>query len=241
MFESFLGIDVGLLFFLSFPDFYSGILIYSRVKKVPDIHHFSLVSRVSRLCLSFPSSLYEHSCLYWTLCLWIHQMLQNVTTSVLLLHSHYVFQCFLGTRSKKRFYSSFGSIDSIFHHRFQDKCPSIISLTWYFSSISICLLCYCPHLICISRSATAAVMWGEWFTVFKFLTLNVDICSILLHLSYFVLGIGLSWLFKHCSRSSNLNRMHPFFLSVKGDVLWTYDLKYNNGNNSLPIYVYICM
>ena len=87
-----------------------------------------------------------------------------------------------------------------------------LPVSWYFMSSLWRYLYSCMHIISTLQSIALAASSRSWPILFKVLTLNIDICIALLHLSNFCLFFFefCSRFFEQCDQSSSLSRTRPF-------------------------------
>ena len=91
-----------------------------------------------------------------------------------------------------------------------------LPVSWYFISLLWMYLCSCMHIMSILWSFAEAVSSSSWLILFKVLTLNVTICTVLLHFSNFYFSLSsVADFFENWGQGSNLSRTHPFFYPSK--------------------------
>ena len=125
---------------------------------------------------------------------------------------------------KKHSFTYDGSIDRVFPCRCQDKRPPITGIVvFWFSFIRVISMVFFTHKMSVLWSDADAVRSGSLFILFKVQTLKVTILTMFLHLSKLGLG-SVTAFFKHWSQGSNLSKIYPFFIRVKGHSVLMYGL-----------------
>ena len=98
------------------------------------------------------------------------------------------------------------------------------------------------HIMSISCSTTNAVSSVCCPILFKVLTLNITICTVLLHLSnffFFFLDFTLSSVagFSNTGARAPASAEHTsFFTCAKGNPVWTYGLSKSHGDISMALF-----
>ena len=93
-------------------------------------------------------------------------------------------------------------------------------------------LCSCMHIMSILCSVAHAVSLSSCPIRFNVLTLIVALRTVLLHLSNFCSGLGLS---SGADFSNNLSRTRLLFYRVNGDVVWIFGWNENHDNLSIVL------
>ena len=128
------------------------------------------------------------------------------------------------------------ALTEFFHADAETNVHPLLVL-WYFIYSLWRYLCSCTHIISRLWSITKAFSSSSWPILFKVLTLNVVICIVLLHFSYFCFSLSsVADFFEHWGQSSNLSRTRPFFTCTKGNAVWTCGLSMSRGNLSMAYF-----
>ena len=107
--------------------------------------------------------------------------------------------------------------------------------TWYFISTSLWeYLCSCMHTMSILCSVADTVSSSSWPILFKVLTLNVTICTVLLHLSNFCSGLRSVADFSNTETRAPTTTEHASCFSMWKVI---HGLNQNHGNLLIAIFL----
>ena len=110
-----------------------------------------------------------------------------------------------------------------------------LPVSWYLIS-SVCVhLCSCMHIMSILCSSANAISSGSCPNLFKFLTLNVAICSVCLHFSSFDCLSSVADFSNTEARAPTSAGRAPFFTRAKSDAVCVCGLSVGHGYLSMAV------